>query len=90
MEFTKVFRGVPDGGIYPVEYQLGDTCPPELLHAAMEVDAVGTEKTIEPPVIPAPEQAPVAEIALAPELDASAASPAGKSTRRASNQGRPR
>jgi hypothetical protein len=40
MKFTKVFRGVPDGDIYPVEYQPGDICPPELVHAASEVDAL--------------------------------------------------
>lgn len=40
MKFSKVFRGVPDGGIYPVEYQPGDVCPPELEAAAVECDAV--------------------------------------------------
>ncbi|WP_426195092.1 hypothetical protein [Massilia sp. DWR3-1-1] len=40
MKFTKVFRGVPDGGIYPVGYQPGDECPPELEAAAFECGAV--------------------------------------------------
>jgi hypothetical protein len=87
MKFTKVFRGVPDGGIYPVEYQPGDTCPPELVHAANEVDAVEAEKPIGQPAILAPEPAPVAP---APVPEPIAPPPAGKSTRKASNQGRPR
>jgi hypothetical protein len=93
MKFTKVFRGVPDGGIYPVEYQPGDACPPELVHAAMEVDgveAVEAEKTIEPPAILAPEAAPVADTAPAPQPEPVVAPPVAKSTRKASNQGRPR
>jgi hypothetical protein len=90
MKFTKVFRGVPDGGIYPVEYQPGDACPPELAHAAMEVDAVEVEKTIEPPAILAPDAAPTADTVPAAEPEAIAAPAAAKSTRKASNQGRPR
>jgi hypothetical protein len=90
MKFTKVFRGVPDGGIYPVEYQPGDTCPPELVHAAMEIDAVEAEKTIQMPAILAPEAAPVAGTEPAPEPEPVVAPPAAKSTRKASNQGRPR
>ena len=40
MKFTKDFRGVPDGEIYPVQYAVGDECPPELEAAALEVGAV--------------------------------------------------
>ncbi len=29
-KLTKAFRGVPDGEIYPIQYQPGDECPPEL------------------------------------------------------------
>jgi hypothetical protein len=90
MKFTKVFRGVPDGGIYPVEYQPGDACPPELVHAAMEIDAVEVEKTIEPLAILTPEAAPAADTAPAPQPEPVVAPPAAKSTRKASNQGRPR
>lgn len=40
MKFTKDFRGVPDGEIYPVQYAAGDECPPELEAAAIETGAV--------------------------------------------------
>lgn len=40
MKFTKPFAGVPDGKIYPVEYQAGDECPPELEAAAHELGAL--------------------------------------------------
>jgi len=39
MQFTKPFQGVPDGQIYPVQYQPGDECPPELESAATELGA---------------------------------------------------
>ncbi len=29
-KLTKAFRGVPVGEIYPIQYQPGDECPPEL------------------------------------------------------------
>jgi hypothetical protein len=41
MQFTKPFQGVPDGEIYPVQYQPGDECPPELESAATELGAFG-------------------------------------------------
>lgn len=44
MKFTKPFRGVPRGKIYPVEYQPGDECPPELESAAQATGVVGDEK----------------------------------------------
>lgn len=40
MKFKELFKGVPDGEIYPVEFQPGDECPPELLDAAKELGAV--------------------------------------------------
>ena len=40
MKFAKTFKGVPNGEIYPVEYQPGDDCPPELEHAARELEAL--------------------------------------------------
>ena len=40
MKLNKPFKGVPDGEIYPVEYQAGDECPPELEAAARELDAL--------------------------------------------------
>ncbi|KVN31730.1 hypothetical protein WT11_01150 [Burkholderia stagnalis] len=38
--FSKVWRGVPEGEIYPVTYGPGDECPPELEGAATAVDAL--------------------------------------------------
>ena len=40
MKFAKTFKGVPDGEIYPVEYQPGDECPPELESAARECEVL--------------------------------------------------
>jgi hypothetical protein len=40
MKFAKEFRGVPTGEIYPVEYQPGDTCPPELEAGAIALGAL--------------------------------------------------
>lgn len=40
MKFSKKFFGVPNGEIYPVVYQKGDTVPPELEEAAMAVECV--------------------------------------------------
>lgn len=37
MKFTQPFRGVPKGAIYPVDYQPGDECPPELEAAAQSL-----------------------------------------------------
>ncbi|TGN96174.1 hypothetical protein PL79_018930 [Burkholderia sp. USMB20] len=34
--FAKKWRGVPKGGIYPVQYVPGDECPDELEGAAAE------------------------------------------------------
>lgn len=39
MQFTKPFRGVPDGQIYPVDYEPGDECPPELEASATALGA---------------------------------------------------
>jgi len=43
MKFTKPFQGVPDGQIYPVQYQTGDECPPELLASATALEAIAKE-----------------------------------------------
>jgi len=40
MKLNKPFKGVPDGEIYPVEYQAGNECPPELEAGARELDAL--------------------------------------------------
>ncbi|MBD8632748.1 hypothetical protein IFT74_15395 [Oxalobacteraceae sp. CFBP 8755] len=39
MQLVKPFLGVPDGAIYPVQYQPGDECPLELEAAATELGA---------------------------------------------------
>lgn len=39
MQLIQPFLGVPDGEIYPVQYQPGDECPPELEAAATELGA---------------------------------------------------
>lgn len=39
MQLVKPFLGVPDGEIYPVQYQPGEECPPELEAAATELGA---------------------------------------------------
>ncbi|WP_166454874.1 hypothetical protein [Duganella aquatilis] len=44
MIFEKPFKGVPDGEIYPVDYEPGDECPPELEAAAIECGAVTPEE----------------------------------------------
>ena len=41
MQLVKPFLGVPDGEIYPIQYQPGDECPPELEAAATELGAFG-------------------------------------------------
>jgi hypothetical protein len=43
MKVTKEFIGVPDGEVYPRSYQPGDDCPPELLEAAVALNAVDLE-----------------------------------------------
>lgn len=40
MKFIKTFKGVPDGEIYPVEYQPGDECPEELEAGAEALGAI--------------------------------------------------
>lgn len=43
-KFTKPFLGVPDGEIYPVQYEKGDEVPAELLDAAKEAGCVSGNK----------------------------------------------
>lgn len=42
MQFEKPFYGVPDGEIYPIQYQAGDVCPPELEDSATALGAFDT------------------------------------------------
>ena len=44
MKFIKPFRGVPNGRIYPVQFEVGDECPPELETAARAENVLETEK----------------------------------------------
>ena len=46
LKVTKPFRGVPDGGIYPVEYAAGDEIPPELEAGARELGALDEAGTL--------------------------------------------
>lgn len=43
MKFAKPFLGVPDGEIYPVQYEVGDDCPPELQESAIALEAIEVE-----------------------------------------------
>lgn len=43
-KFTKPFYGVPDGEIYPVQYEKGDEVPAELLEAAKEAGCASGKK----------------------------------------------
>lgn len=49
MKFTKPFRGVPDGEIYPVDYEVGAECPPELEAGAKSLGAIGKRVQLPPP-----------------------------------------
>jgi len=40
-KFNKPFEGVPSGEIYPVAFQPGDQCPPELEAAAESLGVLG-------------------------------------------------
>lgn len=40
MIFSKEFRGVRDGEIYPTTFQPGDECPPELVDAAQSLEVI--------------------------------------------------
>ncbi len=42
-KFTKPFRGVKDGDIYPTRFSPGDDCPPELEAAALSLDALAAD-----------------------------------------------
>lgn len=44
MKFRKAFLGVPAGEIYPVAWEKGDECPPELEAAAIASGAVKAPK----------------------------------------------
>lgn len=44
MKLSKPFRGVPDGEIYPIQYEVGDECPKELESAAITVGAIEQPK----------------------------------------------
>lgn len=39
-KFIKPFRGVPDGEIYPKQFEAGDECPSELEAGARELGAL--------------------------------------------------
>lgn len=43
MIFSKEFRGVRAGEIYPTTFEPGDECPPELVDAAQSLEALEPE-----------------------------------------------
>ena len=42
--FKTAFRGVPNGEIYPIDYNPGDHCPSELAEAAKSLDALESDE----------------------------------------------
>lgn len=48
MIFSKEFRGVRDGEIYPETFQPGDECPPELLDAAKSLEVLEAPEPADP------------------------------------------
>lgn len=42
--FKTAFRGVPNGEIYPIDYNPGDHCPTELAEAAKSLDALESDE----------------------------------------------
>lgn len=49
-KFTKPFRGVPEGKIYPIQFAAGDDCPPELEAGALSVGALSLIADAPPPL----------------------------------------
>ena len=47
MVFSKEFRGVRDGEIYPTTFQPGEECPPELVDAAQSLEVLEVPEAIE-------------------------------------------
>ena len=48
MIFSKEFRGVRDGEIYPETFQPGEECPPELQEAALSLEVLEVPEPIDP------------------------------------------
>lgn len=48
MKFSKPFYGVRAGEIYPVWFQPGDECPPELESAAQACDVIDVPASPKP------------------------------------------
>ena len=47
MIFSKEFRGVRDGEIYPETFRPGDECPPELIDAAQSLEVLEVPEAVE-------------------------------------------
>jgi len=47
-KFSKSFKGVKDGDIYPTSFEKGADCPPELEEAAASVGALAADKPQKP------------------------------------------
>lgn len=48
MKLTAPFRGVRKGEIYPVDFAIGDDCPPELEAAAKALGCVDVKPVAKP------------------------------------------
>ena len=48
MIFSKEFRGVRDGEIYPETFQPGEECPPELQEAALSLEVLEVPEPVDP------------------------------------------
>lgn len=72
MKFTKPFQGVPDGQIYPVQYQAGDECPPELLASATALEAIAKQEQLAVAEVATPQAADVQQ----PQEQADTSAPA--------------
>ncbi|MHC3940218.1 hypothetical protein [Paenochrobactrum sp. BZR 201-1] len=44
MKFIKPFKGATGGNPYPTDFNIGDECPEDLIHAAIQVGAVERPK----------------------------------------------
>lgn len=53
MQFSQPFRGVPNGEIYPIDYEPGQECPPELEASAIALEAIDVPADQQPAAAPA-------------------------------------
>lgn len=68
---SKSIEGVPNGAIYPKTFNAGDECPPELLEAAVALDALAEVEDVQG-------QTPAKAEKVTPEVKAEAKAPENK------------